>query len=175
MTPRKPTTLTNLNPTNPVASKAESPVATARGKSKGEVPKRPNTATVAFRGNSITKIVSPKNPQHSTTNFKYERQLGQGAYAVVKLATDKSRNSKVAVKIYEKHDLSDPRRMKNVRREISILQDLDHPNIIKLIDNFETPKQVICSFETIINFVDSHGNGIRGKNFPSYIFETTRE
>jgi len=69
--------------------------------------------------------------------------LGQGAYAVVKLAKDKSRNTKVAVKIYEKYNLSDPRRMKNVQREISILQELDHPNIIKLLDSFETPKQVI--------------------------------
>lgn len=86
-------------------------------------------------------------PNNSTTNnclenYKLERLLGQGSYAIVKLATDKINGSKVAIKTYEKQRLLDPRKMKNVRREISILKDTNHENIIKLHSTIETSKQV---------------------------------
>jgi len=124
----------------------ESPAVSARAPSKEPPQQRRVTATnIQARTNSIAQIPASKNP-HSLNNYKFERILGQGAYAVVKLAMDKIRGEKVAVKIYEKHHLSDPRRMKNVRREISILQGLDHPNIIKLHDSFDTTKQVIYIF-----------------------------
>ena len=78
----------------------------------------------------------------SINNFKYERVLGQGSYAVVKLAFDKTENAYVAAKIYEKTLLTDPNRMRSVRREIAILQMMDHPNVIRLLDSFDTQKQV---------------------------------
>ncbi len=135
--PNFPTSTLNTAPNDP-----ESPQQTGRAQSKEPQLKRPATAVVSIRGNSVTQVSSTRNPQHSLNNFKFEKIIGQGAYAVVKLANDKSRGNKVAVKIYEKYNLSDPRRMKNVRREISILQELEHPNIIKMLDSFETPKQV---------------------------------
>jgi len=133
---------TNLN--------IDSPVVSARAQSKEPViqQRRVTATTIQARTNSVAQITSSKNP-HSLNNFKFERVLGQGAYAVVKLAMDKIRGEKVAVKIYEKHHLSDPRRMKNVRREISILQGLDHPNIIKLHDSFDTPKQIHMVMEYV--------------------------
>lgn len=50
----------------------------------------------------------------------------------MKLAVNKISNEKVAIKIYNKIDLSDPVKMKNVRREINILKKLQHPSIILL-------------------------------------------
>lgn len=92
---------------------------------------------------SCIPLRAKKDLLHSVSNYKFEKVLGHGAYAVVKLAWDKVRAEKVAVKVYEKNVVLDPRKMKNVRREISILKDLEHPNIIKLLDSFDTPKQVI--------------------------------
>ena len=68
--------------------------------------------------------------------------IGQGSYAVVKLALDKTSNEKVAIKIYEKYRLLDPRKMKNVRREIQILSCVNHPNVINMFSSFDTAKQV---------------------------------
>jgi len=65
------------------------------------------------------------------------------------LATDKQSTQQVAIKIYEKYRLADPRKMKNVRREISILQTLDHPNIIKLHQTIETSRQINLVMEFI--------------------------
>ena len=58
--------------------------------------------------------------------------LGQGSYAVVKLATHKKTNCKVAIKIYDKVKLLEPQKMKNVKNEIENLKQLEHPNIIRM-------------------------------------------
>ena len=72
--------------------------------------------------------------------------IGQGSYAVVRLATDKNTNEKVAIKTYEKFKLNDVHKRKNVKREISILETLEHPNIIKLHKTIETVTQVQKEF-----------------------------
>ena len=60
----------------------------------------------------------------------------------MKLALDKTSKEKVAIKIYEKYRLLDPRKMKNVRREIQILSSVNHPNVINMFSSFDTAKQV---------------------------------
>lgn len=70
------------------------------------------------------------------------RALGSGAYATVKLATQKSTKKKVAMKIYPKYKLDDPNKKRSVMREIVCMKKLEHPNTIKLLDSFETPKEI---------------------------------
>lgn len=69
-------------------------------------------------------------------------KLGQGSYAVVKLATEKATGEKYAIKTYDKYKLYDIQKKKNVTREISILKTLNHPNIVKLISTIDTSSQV---------------------------------
>jgi serine/threonine protein kinase len=64
--------------------------------------------------------------------------IGEGAYASVRIAIYKSLNKKVAIKIYEKEKLREAQKKKSVRREIMILQHLDHENIVQLYDVVET-------------------------------------
>lgn len=70
------------------------------------------------------------------------KQIGQGAYATVRLSIHKPTNRKVAIKVYEKQKIMDPMRRKSVRREIKLMQKMDHPNIIKIYDTFETNNHV---------------------------------
>ena len=70
------------------------------------------------------------------------KELGKGAYAVVKLAVHKASNRKFAVKVYEKYRLLDPIRKNSVKREIEILKKIDHVSIVKLHEVIDTPKQV---------------------------------
>lgn len=77
-----------------------------------------------------------------TAKFKEEytvgKIVGEGAYASVRVAVYKPEGRKVAIKVYEKGKISDPQRKKSVRREIKILQTLDHPNIVKILNVVET-------------------------------------
>ena len=52
--------------------------------------------------------------------------IGKGSYAIVKVATEKSTQQKVAIKTYDKIKLLDPQKKKNLDREISILKKLKH-------------------------------------------------
>jgi serine/threonine protein kinase len=74
--------------------------------------------------------------------YVYEKVIGQGSYAVVRQAYDRNTGQKVAIKTYEKFKLYDAQRRKNVRREMTLLQELDHPNIIKLYRTIDTVTQV---------------------------------
>lgn len=75
------------------------------------------------------------------------KQIGQGAYATVKLGVHRPSNKKVAVKIYEKYKLLDPQRRKSVRREIKLMEKLHHRNIIKLYEALDTSRQVLIVME----------------------------
>jgi len=65
--------------------------------------------------------------------------LGRGASSVVRLAARKVDGTKVAVKCIPKHELlRDHRR----REEFRLLQQISHPNIVKLRDVYETPSDL---------------------------------
>lgn len=87
---------------------------------------------------SFTELASAGSIEEYTVG----RQLGQGAYATVKYAIHKQTSRKVAVKTYDKIKLLDPSRKKSVHREIQILGKLEHPNIVKLFETIDAPRQL---------------------------------
>ena len=74
------------------------------------------------------------------TDIEIDKEIGKGSYAVVKLGSHKVSREKFAVKIYEKSKLLDPLKKKSVEREISILQKIDHPSIIRYISHIDTKR-----------------------------------
>ena len=89
--------------------------------------------------------------QFSVAYIFYYLILGTGAYDTVRMATEKNSKLKYAIKIYEKSKLLDSQRMNNVKREISILKRVDHPNIIRLYYAIEDRRTVIINYPHISN------------------------
>ena len=87
-----------------------------------------------------------KKPALFSTNvdqhYTVGKQIGQGAYAVVKLVTNKVTQSQYAMKIYEKYKLSDPMKRKAVQREIAVLKRLAHPNVVRLVELIDCSRQM---------------------------------
>ncbi len=88
------------------------------------------------------------------SNSKYEDYLigsllGEGAYAEVREVMHKPTNNKYAFKIYNKYRLLDSQRKTNLLREIHILEQIDHANIIKLFQVLETDKSIILVLELV--------------------------
>jgi len=63
--------------------------------------------------------------------------LGKGKFGLVKSASHKKTGKKVAVKIMSKKEMS-PSDVELQRREIEVLKMCQHPNIIRLLDIFES-------------------------------------
>jgi len=81
------------------------------------------------------------------SDLEMDKELGKGSYAIVKLAKHKLSREELAVKIYEKTKLLDPLKKRSVDREISILQKLKHPHIIRYVAHIETKIQLYLVME----------------------------
>jgi MAP/microtubule affinity-regulating kinase len=55
----------------------------------------------------------------------------------------------VAIKIYEKAKIRDLQRRKGVRREVKLLQKLNHNNIVKIIDTVESNNHINIIMEYV--------------------------
>lgn len=88
----------------------------------------------------------------SIENYNIGKVIGQGAYAHVRICQHKKTMQKFALKIYDKHRLNDPMKRKAVQREIMVMRKLNHPNVVKLHELIDMPKQV--------NFVMDYVKGI---------------
>lgn len=108
----------------------------------------------ALKVNASTNLI----PASSIADYQFNKQIGQGAYAVVKEATHRTTKRQVAIKVYDKFRLLDPQRKKSVNHEIQILKKLSHPHIVKLYDTIDTVKQLYLVLELV-----------KGKSLYSYV------
>ncbi|KAH0847395.1 putative serine/threonine protein kinase (Kin4) [Fonsecaea pedrosoi] len=69
--------------------------------------------------------------------------LGEGEFGKVKLGWKKDGSTQVAIKLIRRETVaSNPTRLPKIYREISILRDLAHPNIVRLHEMVETERHI---------------------------------
>lgn len=98
----------------------------------------------AFRSwfKETEKDGTPLLPVHLSKKYQVLPQvLGQGSFAVVKAVVEKSTGEQRALKIIAKRPLKDSNE-KMLKEEITILGKVEHPNIIKMWDLYETKEGV---------------------------------
>ncbi|CAF1299072.1 unnamed protein product [Rotaria magnacalcarata] len=69
-------------------------------------------------------------------NFEVIKYLGKGHFSTVFSARNRFTNSYVALKKVELSQMADAKAIEDCKREISLLQQLNHPNVIKYISHF---------------------------------------
>ena len=82
---------------------------------------------------------------------KYDigENIGIGAYAVVKIITDRVTKENFAMKVYDKSKLSDNSTKKCAYREIEILKRVNHKNIVKLFGIIYTDTKILIIQELV--------------------------
>ncbi|PVU97964.1 hypothetical protein BB561_000214 [Smittium simulii] len=73
--------------------------------------------------------------------YTKEKKLGEGTYAVVYLGHDTKTNLKVAIKKIKLGNMKNGLDISAIR-EVKALKDLDHPNVIKLLDVYSHKKNL---------------------------------
>eukprot|EP01102_Stenamoeba_stenopodia_P015693 TRINITY_DN5375_c1_g1_i2.p1 TRINITY_DN5375_c1_g1~~TRINITY_DN5375_c1_g1_i2.p1 ORF type:complete len:417 (+),score=115.38 TRINITY_DN5375_c1_g1_i2:43-1293(+) len=94
--------------------------------------------------------------------FILQGALGEGYAAQVREAVHESTGQRVAIKIIRKVDGDKPELAKKMReREIAIMKLVDHPNIVRLYDVYETDENIYLVMEllegTLFNYVIKRG------------------
>jgi len=109
------------------------------------------------------KKMKKEREKYKLSKYEIGESLGKGAYAVVKLVTNKITNEKFAMKVYEKEKLNSNSKKGCVFKEIQILKKLKHKNIVKLIEVISTEKQILIVQELIegISLREYYNNEIR--------------
>ncbi len=118
-----------------------------------------------YNSSNTSLYFNSKNIENDLSNYEIGHTLGKGAYAIVKVCTNKITKEKFAVKIYEKSKLNDRSKKKCVYREIEILKRINHKNIAKLYDVINTDKQILILQELVngISLRDYYNNEIRNQ------------
>ncbi|XP_009795728.1 CBL-interacting serine/threonine-protein kinase 11-like [Nicotiana sylvestris] len=90
-------------------------------------------------------------PSENCLFGKYElgKLLGCGAFAKVYHARDIRNGQSVAVKVINKKRIANPTLMTNVKREISIMRRLSHPQIVKLFEVLATKTKIYFIMEFV--------------------------
>jgi len=79
--------------------------------------------------------------------YTFERELGRGAFSVVKLGRHKKTGEEVAIKVIEKKNVEQD--LHRLATEMQVLKSVDHPNIIKLKEIFETDEMLYIVTEVV--------------------------
>uniref|UniRef100_A0A665W786 non-specific serine/threonine protein kinase n=1 Tax=Echeneis naucrates TaxID=173247 RepID=A0A665W786_ECHNA len=84
--------------------------------------------------------------------YEIGEQLGSGQFAIVKRCTEKSTGNEYAAKFIKKRQSRASRRgvrREEIEREVNILQELQHPNVVALHDVYENRTDVVLILELV--------------------------
>ena len=100
----------------------------------------PSSDSSAANASSTKSSRSGKaGPTPFQQKYQLKGVLGQGNYSIVREAVEKTSGNQVAVKCIDKGKLTKEDE-EALAIETSVLEELDHPNIIKMFDRFEETK-----------------------------------
>ncbi|KAK2145177.1 hypothetical protein LSH36_697g03142 [Paralvinella palmiformis] len=93
--------------------------------------------------------------------YRLIKTIGKGNFAKVKLAKHVLTGKEVAIKIIDKTQLN-PSSLQKLFREVKIMKELDHPNIVKLFEVIETEKTLYLVMEyasggEVFDYLVAHG------------------
>lgn len=80
-------------------------------------------------------------------NYTIGRELGRGAFAVVHYAQDEE-GHEVAIKVLSRKQIQQQQLTEQVKREINIMKEINHPNVVRLIEVLrgETRLYLVCEY-----------------------------
>jgi MAP/microtubule affinity-regulating kinase len=89
-------------------------------------------------------------PNTTLSFYKYGRLIGQGAFGKVNLGLNILTGRIVAIKSFNKQTLNkNNENKKKILYEIDLMKKLNHSNITKILENFETEKYILIIMEYI--------------------------
>lgn len=87
------------------------------------------------------------SPSIVTDKYEFGKKMGDGNFAIVRRSKARELNREVAVKIIDKSKMKGKEYM--IDHEINIMYMCNHPNIIRVFEDYETPDEIYLIMELI--------------------------
>ncbi|KAL1335333.1 hypothetical protein AAHE18_11G240900 [Arachis hypogaea] len=81
--------------------------------------------------------------------YRLGRTIGEGTFSKVKLAVNEDNGEKVAIKVIDKHMVMENNLKNQVKREISTMKLLHHPNIVRIFEVIGTKTKIYIVMEYV--------------------------
>jgi len=104
--------------------------------------------TTEVKSSEQKSTVTPGTNNKIDDQYKVGDEIGRGAFSVVKKATHKKSSEDVAIKFIEKKFV-DKQDLMLLAREIDIMKKVDHSNVLKLKEVFETDETIALVMELV--------------------------
>lgn len=108
-----------------------------------------STFLVSSTSNSAERSDSIHSHRSITDSYELGTELGSGAFSTVLLCKAKGTGKQYAMKVVNRASLSKSLEVA-LRHEIAILNEMDHPNILRLIETFSTIKTHYLVTELVV-------------------------
>ncbi|CDW78202.1 protein kinase domain containing protein [Stylonychia lemnae] len=119
-----------------------------------------------------------KPPKTQIELYKIGKMLGKGAFGRVNLGLHRLTRRLVAIKTINMEFMKDESSKKKMSNEISILKMLRHPNVVKLLETFDTEKHhlivmELCPGGDLLNYVRKRRK--LNENMAKFVFKQIME
>ena len=88
-----------------------------------------------------------KDNKNSINDYIIKETIGKGTFSKVKLGIHKKTNKKVAIKIMEKSKIAEKDDLERIIREMNMVTEFNHKNVIKVYEMFETKSSFLIIME----------------------------
>lgn len=112
---------------------------------EAEKRKKKTTKSKIVRKTKLERQIS--SDDHVLAKYELGATLGDGNFAIVRMCKLKATGTQYAMKVIDKPKLKGKEHM--VENEIEIMKDCNHPNIVKLYEEYETADKIYLVMELV--------------------------
>ena len=124
-----------------------------------------------------SKEINKQNLSLKDFEYDQERPIGKGGFCSVYKATFKDTKKIYALKVIDKSILKNEEEIKNIINEIEIMNELDSPNLLKLITNFEDENSIyiilpLCQNGQLYDLLHKSKKKVKNIYIKKYLYQT---
>ena len=117
----------------------------------------------------------------SLKDFEYdpEKPIGKGGFCTVYKAKYKDNKKIYALKVIDKSILKNDEEIKNIINEVKIMNELDSPNLLKLVTNFEDENNIyiilpLCENGQLYDLIHKSKKKVKNIYIKKYLYQTIK-